>query len=506
MVNSRQFHNLQSKQDLTMLDKLLVEVSRRIEHYCIDKAWIELPEEEPSVMPHLLAEFGMASYLANECGCTHYVVAAPDGHAIGFWFSQLRCRMLEMYASTGFAPVSPNMECLVGRRVTIVADASIDAESLLRVTQAIMQHKPAEIWLYLGGSADSRTLKAMPPDIAQVVTTNQIYNKVSHEQLEKDFIAFFGELVSSSARAITSLFEMKVPENNDYAIGRTLKPLMGRLQMVYQQASATKELLVRKYVPKIAGVNAAVSLADNQTFEYFKSNLFLPGNFSLVSVQPCLGIPFSLMLVLKFARACTRYDIRMKPLVIALADPSDLAERLVAYCMGRNLADIMKGRVENQDWSKLARACGEVHDLGIDFWQQGVYFEADQLKSILRRPGRSCGLIVIYDAPGQLPDYISNMTEPEDRLTQLRALASELCIPVVIVSTSLMITQASTEIFHHAALLNGDTDQCELMMDLLGENRQSLYFRLSRIHNILEDDLVNFTSDRPANYEPAERH
>lgn len=75
------------------------EVCRRIELYCIDKGHAEAPGKNSFVPHDAVTAFGIASYIANEFGCTHYVVVAPRGHIYGYFFKQFGCKVMEVYVA-----------------------------------------------------------------------------------------------------------------------------------------------------------------------------------------------------------------------------------------------------------------------------------------------------------------------------------------------------------------------------------------------------------------------
>jgi len=486
-----------------MNELLAQEVCRRVERYCIDKGYAEASGGQAFVPRDVVTAFGMASYIANEVGCTHYVVVAPRGNIYGYFFTQLRCKVMEVYEPfpPGGVQVVDDLSCIRKKRVFIVTDDVESEISLQQVVTAVLKYKPSELCLYVGEPNGMQQVKEFPKEISEIYYSDQIYNFISHEQLEKDFNDFFRHISPPVAVEECAKEQVHPKPRLDYNVGKTLKPFVCRLKedcdnRVMADTDNKHRRAMRNAIHMVPD-----SIADTSSFLYFKMNLFKLGSLSHVSVRPNLAIPLSLMLVLKHSRGIRRVDCMKKSLLISLSHPVDLAEKLIAYCMRRSIKRILTGGIVDQDWPILTRAAGDVFELGIDFWDTDVLFNTDMLNDIVASTDVPFGLIVINDSIGQLEKDYCGEHDPIHRFKVFQSLAKELNIPIIVVNSWLPPRLQSEHVFDHVAQLREEPDKCQFIISTTDQRaRGSLSFVLSKTTDILEDALSNFTSTKPANY------
>ncbi len=485
-----------------MSEWLQQEVCRRIELYCIDMGYAEAPGENSFIPKDAVTTFGIASHIANVVGCTHYVVVAPRGHIYGYFFKQFGCKVMEVYVSphSGDVQVIDDLSSIRKRRVFIIEDNVVSEAALPSVVNSLLPYEPAEICLFVGDTNGERHLDNVPPAISQVFLTDQIYNFISPEQLEKDFTAFFAYLVPA-AIANTNAEATMQPKwaQTSYNIGKTLKPFFKRLKQVWESRAEIDHKRFRNKPGTIrVGQN---NIADNTSFLYFMMNLFKPGCMSHISVRPGLALPLSLMLLLKYSRGIQQAENRKKALFISLTHPIEIAENVMAHCLRRSVKPMLNGKILDRDWPYLTRAAGEVYDLCIDFWKEDVFFETDFLKHILQSSEWPYGLVVINDSTGRLEEDSYGTINPLQQLKSIRLLATALNIPVIVINSSLQKDVMDTDVFDHIAQLSDDVDRYQLFISKSNKSAYGkLTFVMSRKCNILEDALSNFTQTKPANY------
>jgi hypothetical protein len=485
-----------------MNELLAQEVCRRVERYCIDKGYAESSGWHAFVQRDVVTAFGMASYIANEVGCTHYVVVAPRGHIYGYFFTQLRCKVMEVHEqfSPGGVQEIDDLSCIRKRRVFIIVDNVESEITLQQIVTTVLKYKPSEICLYVGDTTCGQ-VRNLPKEISQIFFSDQIYNFMSHKQLEKKFNDFFRQIVPPVVVDECAKEQELPPLHLDYNIGNTVKPFFCRLKEDCDNRVLVDTDNKHKRALRNAIHTAPDSIADTSSFLYFKMNLFKLGSLSHVSVRPNLAIPLSLMLVLKYSRGVRRGDSMNKSLLTSLSHPVDIAEKLMAYCMRRSLKRILSGGIVDQDWPILTKAAGDVFELGIDFWGADVFFNTDMLKEIIASRRVPFGLIVIHDSNGQLEKDYYGEGDPIHRYKVFRSLAKELNIPIIVVNSWLPPRLLSEHVFDHVAQLREEPDKCQLYISKTDQKaRGSLSFVLSRTTDILEDALSNFTSTKPANY------
>ena len=278
-------------------------------------------------------------------------------------------------------------------------------------------------------------------------------------------------------------------------IGRTLSPLFRRLREAWDFQTEAEQK--RRDMPTTISV-APNAIDDNASFHYLMLNVFKVGCMSHISARPDLAIPLSLMLVLKYSRGILQTADRKKALLISLSHPIEIAESLISYFLRSDVRPMLHGQIVEKDWPQLMRAACSVTDLGIDFRQEGAYFETDYMKSVIESSSWPYGLVVINDAIGELePNYYV----PVQQFNNIRSLTTELNLPVIIVNSHLQQYAFDAEVFDHIAQLREELDSYKLFIKKADRKAYGkLSFDMSPTGNILEDALTNDTTTKPVNY------
>lgn len=198
-----------------------------------------------------------------------------------------------------------------------------------------------------------------------------------------------------------------------------------------QVADRIDQLYQRDNPSDVTGIPTGYTDLDEKT------SGFQPGDLIIVAGRPSMGkTAFSLNIAENVA-----LDAGLPVAVFSMEmGATQLATRMIGSVGKLDQHKMRNGRLDDEDWVRLAAALGKLNDAPI-FIDEGAGLSSFDVRARARRLHRQCGklgLIVV--------DYLQLMTAPagrqgENRATEiseisrsLKALAKELDVPVVALS------------------------------------------------------------------------
>lgn len=198
-----------------------------------------------------------------------------------------------------------------------------------------------------------------------------------------------------------------------------------------QVADRIDQLYQRDNPSDVTGIPTGYTDLDEKT------SGFQPGDLIIVAGRPSMGkTAFSLNIAENVA-----LDAGLPVAVFSMEmGATQLATRMIGSVGKLDQHKMRNGRLDDEDWIRLAAALGKLNDAPI-FIDEGAGLSSFDVRARARRLHRQCGklgLIVV--------DYLQLMTAPagrqgENRATEiseisrsLKALAKELDVPVVALS------------------------------------------------------------------------
>ena len=226
------------------------------------------------------------------------------------------------------------------------------------------------------------------------------------------------ELLDAAQKVIFEISENKIRPAY-YQVCDILKDTIRNIELLYEK----KEL--------VTGVPSGYTDLDKLTAGFHS------GDLVIIAGRPAMGKTTFAMNVAQYA-AVDATGKTYPAAIFSLEMPKEqLVERLLCSLARVDLSRLRTGHLQENDWPKLTKAAGGLHDAKI-FIDDTPSISVMELRSKARRlkAEHDIGLIVI--------DYLQLMrgsANPESRQQEiseisrsLKALAKELCIPVIALS------------------------------------------------------------------------
>ena len=186
----------------------------------------------------------------------------------------------------------------------------------------------------------------------------------------------------------------------------------------------------------------------DQTLNFFISNIFLPGTLSCLTADNDLIYPTLLLFINKYARGYRNVIGMKSSLFISPVPPEEMVFRIIAYHLRTGKNRLRDGIAIGQDWPKLVRIAGIIHDSNIFSLSEepeclrnsiscedNRFSDSKRLREVFDSPmfrGIPFGLIIIHTDPESQKDGFQNSSEFTRRLEELRKIATDFQLSVIV--------------------------------------------------------------------------
>jgi hypothetical protein len=228
------------------------------------------------------------------------------------------------------------------------------------------------------------------------------------------------------------MYQQKNKDNNGVKyVGGTLEKLFSSLRESYS------ETLGRKY---------SSPSSEDHIFDLFTSSIFSPGTLNCLCADKDIIYPTLLLFINKYAKGY-RKEIGIKSSLLVSSVPSDdFVFRIIAYNLRIGINRLRKGHLIGQDWPKITRIAGLIHDSNMYFlneepqclrnvvgFQNDAFKDTKRLKNVFSSASDRIplGLIIIHDDES-LTDERQNSPEFMSRLEELRSIAMDFQLSIII--------------------------------------------------------------------------
>ena len=175
-----------------LLEWVVADVRRHVRR---SKGYEEGPWVNPLVPVDCVAAFTLARLLTGRGLFDHCVAVAPEGHVYGYFFERLGVPVLSVHVD--YPPrrveVLDDLAVIQGGRVLLLEDDVVSGVTLRLVVDALRQHAPRSLALYLGRRKEDQILENVPPEVSAVYLAEDLLRAAERGQAEAEFAAFFGE-------------------------------------------------------------------------------------------------------------------------------------------------------------------------------------------------------------------------------------------------------------------------------------------------------------------------
>lgn len=220
----------------------------------------------------------------------------------------------------------------------------------------------------------------------------------------------------------------------------TVKHVGVPLQEFFSEVHAS---LHESFGREISSINSV-----DQTLYFFISNIFLPGTLSCLTADNNLIYPTLLLFINKYMKGY-RNEIGMKnSLLISPVSPEEMVFRIIAYNLRTGKDRLRDGIAIGQDWPKLVRIAGIIHDGNIFSLSEepeclrnsissedNRFSNSKRLRDVFDSPMSKnvpFGLIIIHSDPESQKDGLKNISEFTRRLEELRKIATDFQLAVIV--------------------------------------------------------------------------
>lgn len=173
-----------------LMERVVAEVTS---HVRASKGYEEESFINPLTPVDSVAAFAMAKLLTEQNAFDVCVSVAPEGHVYGYFFKQFGAPILSVHVD--YPPrrceILDDLEVIRDKSVLILEDDVASGTTLRHVVNALMEHKPQSIDLFLGRRKDSQVLDSIHPAISKVFLAEEHLDAVRREDYEAQFVSFF---------------------------------------------------------------------------------------------------------------------------------------------------------------------------------------------------------------------------------------------------------------------------------------------------------------------------
>lgn len=173
-----------------LLDRVAANVA---EHVRISKGYEEESMLNPLTPMDSVAAFAMAKLLTQGEMFDYCVSVAPEGHVYGYFFTFFSASILTVHVDYPPRRCDPldDLQVIRDKRVLILEDDVASGTSLRHVVQALLEHQPVTIDLYLGRRKSCQTLENIDSAIRIVYLAEDFLDPSRREEDEAEFLKFF---------------------------------------------------------------------------------------------------------------------------------------------------------------------------------------------------------------------------------------------------------------------------------------------------------------------------
>jgi hypothetical protein len=178
-----------------LLERVVADVRRHVRR---SRGYEEGPWVNPLAPADCVAAFSMARLLTGRGLFDHYIAVAPEGHVYGYFFERLGVPVLSVHV--GYPPrrveVLDELAVIRDGRVLLLEDDVVSGMTLRLVADALGQHGPRSLALYLGRRKEDQILENVPPEVSAVYLAEDHLRPAERGQDEAEFAAFFGKCLA----------------------------------------------------------------------------------------------------------------------------------------------------------------------------------------------------------------------------------------------------------------------------------------------------------------------
>lgn len=170
-------------------------VLAEIKGYCLNKG-ARPGKGVNNFVPHdCVSAFAMAKFLVTKVGFDHYISVGPEGHIYSYFFETIGITPLSV--SVNYPPtelqIIDNLSQITGGRTLIIEDDIIGGATLRIITHALIIHKPASLYLFLGHRKSLQHLHNVPHEIQKIYIAEDFLEDRDYDKHETAFINYFKE-------------------------------------------------------------------------------------------------------------------------------------------------------------------------------------------------------------------------------------------------------------------------------------------------------------------------
>jgi hypothetical protein len=135
----------------------------------------------------------MAKLLTQGEMFDYCVSVVPEGHVYGYFFTFFSASILTVHVDYPPRRCDPldDLQVIRDQRVLILEDDVASGTSLRHVVQALLEHQPVTIDLYLGRRKNCQTLENIDSAIRMVYLAEDFLDPSRREEGEAEFLKFF---------------------------------------------------------------------------------------------------------------------------------------------------------------------------------------------------------------------------------------------------------------------------------------------------------------------------
>ena len=179
-----------------MYKEVIKYVLAEIKRYCLNKG-ARPGQGVNNFVPHdCVTAFAMAKILVTKVGFDNYISVGPEGHIYGYFFEIIGFTPLSV--SVNYPPtelqIIDDLSQITGGRTLIIEDDIIGGATLRIVIDALIIHKPAKLYLFLGHGKSLQHLHNVPPEIQKTYIAEDFLEDRDYDKHEAAFINYFSGL------------------------------------------------------------------------------------------------------------------------------------------------------------------------------------------------------------------------------------------------------------------------------------------------------------------------